>query len=59
MILNGLTCNFIPKIETKESATVKATEHKANPATNEVHLENRNHGLADHKVAITKQSKHC
>ena len=38
MILNGLTCNFIPKIETKESATVKATEHKANPATNEVHL---------------------
>ena len=26
--------------------SVKATKHKANPATDEVRVENRNHGLA-------------
>ena len=31
---------------TTKVALVKATKHKANPATDEVRVENRNHGLA-------------
>ena len=41
---------------------VAETKHKANPATDEVCVENWNHGLAwsaEHKVAIKKQSKVC
>ena len=32
--------------EVTRVADVKATKHKANPATDEVRVENRNHGLA-------------
>ena len=32
--------------EVTRVAHVKATKHKANPATDEVRVENRNHGLA-------------
>ena len=31
---------------TTKVALAKATKHKANPATDEVRVENRNHGLA-------------
>ena len=34
------------KAGTTEVALVIATKHKADPATNEVRVENRNHGLA-------------
>ena len=37
---------FSPPQRTTKSALVKAFKHKANPATNEVRVENRNHGLA-------------
>ena len=34
------------KAGTTKAALVKATKHKANPATNEVRVKDRNHGLA-------------
>ena len=34
------------KAGTTKVALVKATKHKADPATNEIRVENRNHGLA-------------
>ena len=34
------------KARTTKVALVKATKHKADPATNEIRVENRNHGLA-------------
>ena len=34
------------KAGTTEVVLVKATKHKADPATNEIRVENRNHGLA-------------
>ena len=37
---------FSPQKRTTKLALEKATKHKANPATDEVRLENRNHGLA-------------
>ena len=37
---------FSPQKRTSKLALEKATKHKANPATDEVRLENRNHGLA-------------
>ena len=37
---------FSPQKSTTKLALEKATKHKANPATDEVRLENRNHGLA-------------
>ena len=37
---------FSPKQSTTNVALVKATKHKANPATDEVRVENRNHGPA-------------
>ena len=37
---------FSPQKRTTKVALEKATKHKANPATDEVRLENRNHGLA-------------
>ena len=37
---------FSPQKRTTTLALEKATKHKANPATDEVRLENRNHGLA-------------
>ena len=48
------------KAGTTEVALVKATKHKADPATYEIRVENRNHGLAgsqrgnsDNKTAQT------
>ena len=41
---NGLP--FSPRHRTTIVALVKATKNKANLATDEVHMENRNHGLA-------------
>ena len=35
-------------------APVKATKHKANPATDEVRMDNQTMVLPDHKVAITE-----
>ena len=35
-----------PQQSTTKVALAKATKHKANPATDEVRVENRNHGLA-------------
>ena len=54
---NGQTCSvqsstdrtavpFSPRQSTTKVALLKATKHKANPATDEVREENRNHGLA-------------
>ena len=40
------TVPFSPQKRTTKLALEKATKHKANPATDEVRLENRNHGLA-------------
>ena len=37
---------FLPQQSTTKVAFAKATKHKANPATDEVRVENRNHGLA-------------
>ena len=37
---------FSPRQSTTKVTLVKATKHKANPATDEVRVENRNHGLA-------------
>ena len=37
---------FSPRQSTTKVALVKETKHKANPATDEVREENRNHGLA-------------
>ena len=37
---------FSPRHRTTIVAPVKATKNKANLATDEVHMENRNHGLA-------------
>ena len=37
---------FWPQKRTTKLALEKATKHRANPATDEVLLENRNHGLA-------------
>ena len=37
---------FSPQQSTTKVALAKATKHKANPATDEVRVENRNHGLA-------------
>ena len=37
---------FSPQQSTTKVALTKATKHKANPATDEVREENRNHGLA-------------
>ena len=37
---------FSQQQSTTKVALVKATKHKANPATDEVRVENRNHGLA-------------
>ena len=51
---------FSPQQSTTIVALAKATKHKANPATDEVRVENRNHGLAwSQTVAITKQFKDC
>ena len=36
---------FSPRKSTTKVTLVKATKHKANPATDEVRVENRNHGL--------------
>ena len=33
-------------VQTTRVALVKASRNKANPATDEVHVENQNHGLA-------------
>ena len=41
---NGLP--FSPQQRKTIVALVKATKNKANLATDEVHMENRNHGLA-------------
>ena len=40
-------------------APVKATKHKANPATDEVRMDNQTMVLPDHTVAITEQSQDC
>ena len=49
---------FSPRQSTTKVALVKATKHKANPATDEVREENRNHGLAwSQTVVITNQFK--
>ena len=37
---------FSPQQSTTKVALAKATKHKANPATDEVRVENRNHDLA-------------
>ena len=37
---------FLPQQSTTKVALAKTTKHKANPATDEVRVENRNHGLA-------------
>ena len=51
---------FLPQQSTTKVALAKTTKHKANPATDEVRVENRNHGLAwSQTVAITKQFKDC
>ena len=51
---------FSSQQSTTKVALTKATKHKANPATDEVREENRNHGLAwSQTVAITKQFKDC
>ena len=51
---------FSNAASTTKVALVKETKHKANPATDEVRVENRNHGLAwSQTVAITKQFKDC
>ena len=45
---------FSPWQSTTKVALVKATKHKANPATDEVRVENRNHGLAWSKSGNNK-----
>ena len=51
---------FSPQESPTKVALAKATKHKANAATDEVRVENRNHGLAwSQTVAITKQFKDC
>ena len=45
MLFHGCTALSMIKNNT-EVALLKATKYKANPATNEVHMENQNHGLA-------------
>ena len=37
---------FSPRQSTTKVALVKAPKHKPNPATDEVRVENQNHGLA-------------
>ena len=41
-----MAVTFSPRQSTTKVALVKATKHKANPATDEVREENRNHRLA-------------
>ena len=48
---------FSNAASTTKVALVKETKHKANPATDEVRVENRTMVLPDHKAAITKQFK--
>ena len=48
---------FSNAASTTKVALVKETKHKANPATDEVRVENRTMVLPDHKAAITKQVK--
>ena len=45
---------FSPCQSTTKVALVKATKHKANPATDEVRVENRKHGLAWSKSGNNK-----
>ena len=40
------TNNSTEQIPVTKVVLVEATKHKANPATDEVRVENRNHGLA-------------
>ena len=47
-----LYCSRLDKEQLLKVALGKATQHKANKATDEVHVENQNHGpMPDHKVA--------
>ena len=50
---------FSPQQSTTKVALVKATKHKANPATMRFVWRTETMVLPDHKVAITKQFKDC
>ena len=50
---------FSPQQRTTKVALVKATKHKANPATMRFVWRTETVVLPDHKVAITKQFKDC